>query len=145
MIRGWTQYWNDVLKPIDPLDPDVVKALIASESGFNSNAWNKRRGQNAAFGLMQLLNSSVQLLKDPKELSDHFVNLSNDDMKDPVFSICAGIRWLFRKKQLEESKLKRSISWREAIQAYKGYKSTDKEQKGMKDFDSYYKRLKGNK
>ena len=32
LIRGWTQYWNDVFHPETPLDPDVVKALIASES-----------------------------------------------------------------------------------------------------------------
>jgi hypothetical protein len=33
-IRGWTKYWNDILKPDEPLDPDLVKALIATESGF---------------------------------------------------------------------------------------------------------------
>jgi hypothetical protein len=35
-IRGWTKYWNEVLKPVDALDSDLVKALIASESGFNT-------------------------------------------------------------------------------------------------------------
>lgn len=34
-IAGWTKYWNDVFSPKTPLDPNVVKALIASESGFN--------------------------------------------------------------------------------------------------------------
>lgn len=38
LIRGWTQFWNDVLKPSDPLDSDVIKALIASESSFNKIA-----------------------------------------------------------------------------------------------------------
>lgn len=37
-IAGWTKYWNDVLSPDQPLDPNVVKALIATESGFNAKA-----------------------------------------------------------------------------------------------------------
>lgn len=32
LIRGWTRYWNDVLQPRDLLDPDLVKALIGTES-----------------------------------------------------------------------------------------------------------------
>ncbi len=36
-IRGWTKYWNDIFKPDEPLDPDLVKALIATESGFRLN------------------------------------------------------------------------------------------------------------
>jgi soluble lytic murein transglycosylase-like protein len=57
LIRGWTQYWNDILMPSDHLDPDVVKALIASESGFDEKTWNHRRGKNAAYGLMQVTNA----------------------------------------------------------------------------------------
>ncbi len=34
-IVGWTQDWNEVLQPKVPLDANTVKALIASESGFN--------------------------------------------------------------------------------------------------------------
>src|SRR4051794_27267551 len=26
LIRGWTRFWNDVLSPKDPLDPNLVKA-----------------------------------------------------------------------------------------------------------------------
>jgi hypothetical protein len=145
IIRGWTQYWNAVLKPADPLGADVVKALIASESGFNPLAWNHLKGKNSAYGLMQVTLGSVQLLKDPKELKDHFVNLASADMKDPNLSICAGVRWLFRKKELYEFKQKKSVSWREAIREYKGYKTTDKEQKGMGDFNRYLAQLEGKK
>ncbi len=35
LIEGWTKYWNEVLSPKELLDSDLVKALIASESGFN--------------------------------------------------------------------------------------------------------------
>ena len=36
-IAGWVQYWNEVLKPEPSLDPNIVKALIASEPRFNAN------------------------------------------------------------------------------------------------------------
>ena len=28
LIAGWVQHWNEVLKPTEPLDPNLVKALI---------------------------------------------------------------------------------------------------------------------
>ena len=59
LIRGWARYWNDVLTSKDPLDPDLVKALIASESGFNPDEWNHKKGKAAAYGLMQVLDSTV--------------------------------------------------------------------------------------
>lgn len=33
-IRGWVRYWNEIFHPQEPLDPNLVKALIASESSF---------------------------------------------------------------------------------------------------------------
>src|SRR5262245_45803137 len=35
LIRGWTRYWNEIFQPSEPLDPNLVKALVATESGFN--------------------------------------------------------------------------------------------------------------
>ena len=35
LIAGWTQYWNEIFQPEIFLDPNTVKALIASESGFD--------------------------------------------------------------------------------------------------------------
>lgn len=142
LIRGWVRYWNEVLAPAEPLDPDVVKALIATESGFDPAAWNHEKGKRAAYGLMQVTNATVQLLKDPRELRDHFVNLDQNDMKDPNLSICAGVRWLFRKKDLAQVRLKRSATWREAVREYKGYKPTDKDQSGMEKFDERLAQLK---
>ncbi|MBI4404304.1 MAG: hypothetical protein HY537_09100 [Deltaproteobacteria bacterium] len=37
LIAGWVQYWNEVLKPDVPLDSNLVKALIATESSFDPN------------------------------------------------------------------------------------------------------------
>ncbi len=36
-IAVWTDYFNKKFNADPPLDPDVVKALIASESGFRAD------------------------------------------------------------------------------------------------------------
>ena len=98
IIAGWTQYWNEVLKPSIQLDPNLVKALIATESGFNPESTNNKKGLKRARGLMQVTDESLKLLSfRSKELKDHFVNLKEDDMLDPNLAICAGVRWIFRK------------------------------------------------
>ena len=33
-IRGWVRYWNDIFSFPHPLQEDLVKALITSESSF---------------------------------------------------------------------------------------------------------------
>jgi len=38
LIGGWTQFWNDIFKLKIPLDPNLIKALVASESGFDLKA-----------------------------------------------------------------------------------------------------------
>lgn len=60
-------------------------------------------------------------------------------MLDPNLNICAGIRWLFRKKQIADSAAGRDLSWNEAIQKYKA------EKKGKKLINrviDYYNQLK---
>lgn len=143
LIRGWTRYWNEVLKPKDPLDPDVVKALIASESSFIVDKWNRRKGRNSARGLTQVLNETIPLLRNDKELADHLITLDEDDMLDPNLNICAGIRWLFRKKDLLEASTKKPDSWRDAVAKYKGV--TPDEGVLMPRFDGYLRMLKGKK
>jgi hypothetical protein len=115
-IRGWTRYWNEVLTPTEALDPDFVKALIFTESRFIVKTVNR-----TACGLMQLVPTAVKALKNYKgELHDHFVILTRNDLFDPNLNICGGIRWLFHKKRLREAKIKRPISWIEAVAEYKG-------------------------
>lgn len=141
LIQGWTQYWSDILSPGDPLDPKLVKALIASESGFNPEAWNKESGPARARGLMQVRDDSLRFLSnDGKDLKDHFANFQEDDMLNPNYSICAGIRWMYRKKEIAESRAGHPISWREAVIEYKGYRK-DQKKKGMEIFDAHYKEL----
>lgn len=74
------------------------------------------------------------------ELKDHFIHLTENDMEDPNLSICAGVRWLFRKKELAEKKFNKTISWREAVAKYKSSAVDDK--KLMGKFDEYYELLK---
>lgn len=90
-IRGWTQYWNDIFREKEPeaLDSNLVKSLIATESGFRLDP----KENKTARGLMQIMHSTRLYLQDPHgELSDHLVRLSVDELLDPSSNICAGIR-----------------------------------------------------
>jgi hypothetical protein len=140
-IRGWTRYWNEVLKPNTPLDPDWVKALIATESGFYPLAGIKPRKKKAK-GLMQLTGQTTEALRNQKgELKDHFVDLSLTDLENPNLVISAGIRWLFRKQITASSRLKRDATWDRAIADYKNYLKTPNNIQ-MKKLRALYQRLK---
>ncbi len=122
-IQGWTKYWNDVFNPEIPLDPNVVKALIASESSFNTTPPpQKTKGAGMARGLIQITDQARKVLRNPRgELKDHLIYLNQDDLSDPNPSICAGIRWLFQKQKLATNRLGQAATWQEAIAEYKGY------------------------
>lgn len=66
-IAGWTKYWNDVLQPEIPLDPNIVKALIATESSFEKDVLASKRNKNSARGLMQITNDTRKILGDERE------------------------------------------------------------------------------
>lgn len=122
IIRGWTRYWNDVFQPKEQLDPNLVKSLIATESGFKVKQDTKvPRRKIKARGLMQITDETLKILTDEKgELKDHFITLDRDDVDEPNSNICAGIRWLFKKKELASWRLKRDATWEEAVEEYKG-------------------------
>ncbi|MEQ1664204.1 MAG: transglycosylase SLT domain-containing protein, partial [Bdellovibrionales bacterium] len=85
LIRGWTKYWNEVFNPKEPLDPDLVKALIATESGFKPGVIVKvGKTKNRARGLMQVTDETQKILGNPKgELKDQLVHVDQEDMSDP--------------------------------------------------------------
>ena len=147
LIRGWTRYWNDVFDPNVPLDADLVKALIATESGFRAQS-KTRAGKRAGWarGLMQVTDWTQRILSDEEgELSDHLVNIDQSDLLDPNANIAAGIRWLFRKQETASSRLGREASWYEAVADYKSYLKevrAGKEPKAMKDLRNFYEKLK---
>jgi len=148
-IRGWTKYWNDVFRPDEPLDPDLIKALIASESSFELKPLSQNAGAaGQAHGLIQLTDQTIKALGDPKgELLNHLVKISTEDTSDPNLSIGAAVRWLFRKRELASLRLKRQATWREGIAEYKAYlkdmaSGKDPNPAQMKKLDHIYGRLK---
>jgi len=77
LIAGWVQYWNDVLKPDEPLDPNLFKALIASESRLIPDILADKKRPNSARGLTQVTNKTRKILGDEKgELKNHFLTVS---------------------------------------------------------------------
>lgn len=145
-IAGWTKYWNEVLRPQIPMHPNVIKALIASESGFDSTMLANKKNSNSARGLMQILNSTRKTLGDEKgELQDHFLSVTKEELNDPNINICAGIRWLFQKQKLATAALGREATWEEAVMNYKGKlksKTNDIEAKKQKKiFNQFLSRL----
>ena len=120
-IRGWTRYWNDIFSLPDPLNANLVKALIASESSFHSETDISAKKHGRARGLMQITDSTMTALSDHHgELSDYLICFEHIKLFNPTANICCGVRWLFRKKITASSKLGRHANWFEAVADYKG-------------------------
>jgi hypothetical protein len=147
LIAGWTQYWNDIFNPTNPLDANIVKALIASESGFDPSLLANKKDSNSARGLMQITNETRKILGDEKgEIHDHYITASKEDLNDPSINICAGIRWIIQKQKLASSFLGRNATWEEAILNYKSIlKKSDSDGSKIrlkKIFDNFLDKLK---
>ncbi len=141
LIAIWTDYFNKKFPSDSLLDPDVVKALIGSESDFKLDPLNP-----AAFGIAQITEETFKALQDPKgEVKEFiFTKFTLKDLKDPNVAIPMAIRWLFRKKRLAQGKLGREPSAEEIILEYKGLlKSTSKyKDKALKKFRELYALIK---
>ncbi len=128
LIRGWVLYWNKVFEAKDLLDPNLVKALIASESSFKPDTINRKNPPKIgpARGLMQLTDDTLRILHAHKiELHDHFIYLSHDESMDPSANICAGVRWLFQKRAGAKERYAKAdpdhvVTWEDAVAEYKG-------------------------
>jgi hypothetical protein len=120
LIAGWTKFWNEVLKPEELLSPDLVKTLMATESSFEMPK-DQKSSSGDARGLIQVTESTRKILQNLKgELKNHHIELSVEESRDPVTNVAAGIRWLHHKRFLLERRIKRQVSWEEAIFEYKG-------------------------
>ncbi len=147
LIAGWTQYWNDVFKPKVPLDPDLVKALIMTESSFDPKIKIPAPKGQTAYGLMQIITPTVKYLRGyRKELRNHLLQIDLKDINDPVLNIAGGVRWLFRKKEIASAKIKQKdvkATWLEAIMEYKGRKTLNHRE--VKDAVENYEKLKSHR
>jgi hypothetical protein len=121
-IRGWVRYWNNIFSSPHPLQEDLVKALIASESSFYAKTdIPSGQGKGRARGLMQVTDYTMHILSDHHgELSNHLICFEHPKLLDPSANICAGVRWLFRCMVIAESKLGSKTTWIDAVAQYKG-------------------------
>lgn len=141
-IAIWTDYFNRKFNATPPIDPDVVKALIASESGFDPDP----PGNKIVIGISQITKETLKSIQDPNgEVKDFiFQNVRQKDLKNPDLAIPISIRWLFRKKATAHSKLGRPPSAEELILEYKGLlKSTSTlKDKALENYRKNYAKLK---
>ncbi len=145
LIAGWVQYWNDILNPDEPLDPNLVKALIASESKFIPTILANQKNSDSARGLTQITNDTRKLLGGfHGDLKDHLITVTKEELNDPNVNICAGVRWLFEKRRLITNSLKRPSSWIETVWEYKSVKQAKTKKdadKIRKIFNDFYEDL----
>ncbi|WP_415063037.1 transglycosylase SLT domain-containing protein [Bdellovibrio sp.] len=116
-IAVWTDYFNKKFKIDPPLEPNVVKALIASESSFNSSARTR-----VAIGIAQITKSTLKILQDPNGEVKEFIfgKIRQKDLENPDIAIPMGIRWLAWKRERAMNKLGRAPTNEEIILEYKG-------------------------
>lgn len=141
-IAVWTDYFNKTFGANPSLDPDVVKALIASESGFRLDPPENK----IALGIAQITKQTWRILQDPKgEAKDFIFNkIRQKDLKDPNIAIPMATRWLFRKKIIARNKLGREPDTEELILEYKGLLKSKSEYKkrALEKFKEEYDLLK---
>jgi hypothetical protein len=141
LIAVWCDYFNNTLSLSPKIDPDMVKALMASESSFNPSAKNKN-----ALGLTQVTKDTLKILQDlDGEVKDFvFKDINQKDLKDPNISVALGVRWLAQKQRLAFSMLKRAPTPDEVVMMYKGILNdkSGKATKIMKDYREIYAKIK---
>lgn len=118
IIAIWCDYFNKKFGTNPPLEPNVVKALIASESDFKLDP----PGNIKATGIAQITSETFKALQDPKGEVKEFIfkNTRKKDLKNADIAIPMAVRWLSRKKRLAEGKLGRPATAEEIILEYKG-------------------------
>ncbi len=141
-IAVWVDYFNKKFRADSPIEPNVFKALIASESGFDKDP----PGNKVALGITQITKSTLKILQDPSGEAKDFIfdDIRQKDLKEPDIAIPLGVRWLFKKKQTAAKKLKREPTTEELILEYKGLlkSKTALKEKALQIFRKHYDQLK---
>ena len=136
-----------MLKPEEPLDPNLVKALIASESSFEpQKCIPAGKKHEHARGLMQITDETLSIVGSHKdEVKDHFICATQNEVMDPSTNICIGVRWLLTKKVDAKARLHYAATWDDAVAEYKGILEDVKNGKDpkneMKTFHTLYNQL----
>lgn len=142
LIAVWTNYFNAKLNADPPLDPDIFKALLASESGFRLHTPENK----IAFGIAQITKQTWKILQDPKGEATEFIfnDIRQKDLKDPTIAIPMGIRWLLYKSKRAAAKLGRQPTNEEIILEYKGLLKSKSQykQNALSSYRKYYGKLK---
>ena len=142
LIAVWVDYFNSKLKTEPPLDPDVFKALLASESAFRHHTPENK----TAFGIAQITKETLAILQNPKGEAREFIfnDIRQKDLRDPNIAIPMGVRWLMYKAKRAEAKLGKQPSHEEIILEYKGLLKSKTEYKGkaLESYRKYYGLLK---
>ncbi len=96
VIAVWTDYFNKKFNADPPLDPDVVKALIASESGFRADP----RENKKAFGITQIIPDTLKIVQDSAGEALEYKGLlrSKTGLKNKAFEIYREHYDLLKKK-----------------------------------------------
>ena len=144
LIAVWCNYFNKKFPPTPPeapLDPNIIKALITSESGFNIKVKNRN-----AYGIAQITTSTLKILQDPDgEAKDFlFKDIRQKDLYDPEIAIPLATRWLFRKKATATNRLGHAPGTEELILEYKGLlqSKTKFHDNAIQKFNLIYAKLK---
>lgn len=142
IIAIWTDYFNKKFNMSPSLDPNVIKALISSESDFRAEP----RENKVAFGITQIKKETLEILQDPKgETKDFIFNkIRQKDLKKPHIAIPMGVRWLMYKSKRAEAKLGRAPTHEEIILEYKGLLKSKSNYKkaALKKYLEAYEKLK---
>ena len=85
VLAVWTDYFNRKFNTNSPIDPDVIKALIASESGFRSDPPENK----IALGIAQITRETFKILQDSKGEAKDFIfsKICQKDLKNPNIAI----------------------------------------------------------
>ncbi|MBC7420989.1 MAG: hypothetical protein H7328_09705 [Bdellovibrio sp.] len=141
LIAIWTDYFNNLFSIKPKMDPDMIKALIGSESGFKLDPKNP-----LAIGLAQLTKETLKIIQDPSGEAKDFIfnNISQKDLKNSNLAIPIATRWLAYKKVRAESKLGRPATHEEIILEYKGLLKSKSEykKKALERYRELYAKLK---
>lgn len=137
LIAIWADYFTKLFNLDQLIDLNMIKALIASESGFKPSADN-----GIAYGIAQITKQTLKIIQDPNgEVKDFiFTDIRQKDLKNPDIAIPMAVRWLAHKQRMAERRLKRNVTSEEIILEYKGLtkSKTDYAATALKNYRKYY-------